>query len=130
MLIRPVIVRTVRDGHRHSVSTKPRANKQVRSRFRGRIRAARMIRGLLGELCRIIERKVSVYLVRRNMMKAYTMLTRSLKKRISSFDVRFARKAQDSRWNYRYETPLRNEQLHQRSQRAHQPVQHRKYHPE
>lgn len=88
-----------------------------------------MIRSLLGELCRIIERKISVYLIGRNMMKAYAMLARCLKKRIGSFNVRLQKSA-GSVIELSFETLLQNKRLHQQSRKAAQLARYRKYHPE
>lgn len=88
MLVRAVIVAAVRDGHAHPESTMPCAHQQVRARLRRRIRARRMIRGLLGELRRIIQRQIAVHLVGGNVVVAHVVLARGLQQAERALHVR------------------------------------------
>ena len=68
MLERPIIVRTVRDRRADPVRARPRAHQHVARGLGGAVRAGRMVRRMLREPCRIIQREIPVHLVRAHMM--------------------------------------------------------------
>ena len=70
MLVRAVVIRAVRDRGADAVRARPRAHQHVGRRLRGRVRAGRMVRGMLCELRRIVQGKVAVYLVRAHVVVA------------------------------------------------------------
>ena len=88
MLVRAVIVAAVRDGHAHPEGAVPCAHQQVRARLRRRIRARRMVRGLLGELRRIVQRQIAVHLVGGNVVVAHVVLARGLQQAERALHVR------------------------------------------
>ena len=78
MLVRAVVVRAVRDRRAHPERAVPRAHQQVRARLRRAVRARRMVRGLLRETRRIVQRQVAVHLVRAHVVVAHAVLARRL----------------------------------------------------
>ena len=74
MLIRAIIVRTIRNRGPQTIRARPRAHQQIRRRLRRTVRARRMIRGRLRELSRVIQCQVAVHLVRGDVMIPHTVL--------------------------------------------------------
>ena len=74
MLEGTVVVRAVRDRGADAVRARPRAHQHVRRRLRGRIRAGRMVWGMLRELRRIVQGEVAVHLVRAHVVVAHVVL--------------------------------------------------------
>ena len=74
MLEGTVVVRAVRDRGADAVRARPRAHQHVRRRLRGRIRAGRMVWGMLRELRRIVQGEVAVHLVRAHVVVADAVL--------------------------------------------------------
>ena len=74
MLVRAVVIRAVRDRRPDPVRARPRAHQHVRRRLRRRIRAGRMVRGMLRELRRIVQGEVAVHLVRAHVVVADAVL--------------------------------------------------------
>lgn len=68
MLVRTIIVRAVRDRRADAVRARPRAHQHIARGLRRRIRRTRMIRRMLREPCRIIQREIPIHLVRAHMM--------------------------------------------------------------
>ena len=74
MLVRPVIIAAVRDRRTDPVRARPGAHQHIRGGFRRRIRAGRMIRRMLREPGRIIQREIAVHLVRAHVVVADPIL--------------------------------------------------------
>ena len=89
MLVRPVVVRAVRDRHAQAIRAEPGAHEQVGARLSGRIRARRVIGRLLGELRRVVEREVAVDLVGAHVVEAHVVFARRLDQAECAFHVRF-----------------------------------------
>lgn len=68
VLVGPVVVRAVRDRRADPVRARPGAHQHVARGLGGAVRAGRMIRRMLREPGRIIQREVPVHLVRAHMM--------------------------------------------------------------
>lgn len=88
MLVRPVVVRAVRDRHAQAVGAEPGAHKQVGARLCGRIRARRVVGRLLGELRRVVEREVAVDLIGAHVVEAHVVFARRLDQAERAFHVR------------------------------------------
>mgnify|MGYP000217061464 CR=1 FL=1 len=78
MLVRAIIVRAVRDRGADPVRARPGAHQHVRRRLRRTVRAGRMIRRMLREPGRIIQREIPVHLVRAHVMVADPVLAHRL----------------------------------------------------
>ena len=70
VLVGTVVVRAVRDRRADPVRAGPRAHQHVARGLRRRIRARRMVRGMLREPGRVVQREVAVHLVRAHVMIA------------------------------------------------------------
>ncbi len=88
MLIRAIIVRAVRDRRADPVRARPRAHQHVRRRLRRTVRAGRMIRRMLREPGRIIQREIPVHLVRAHMMVTDPILPDRLQQAERALNIR------------------------------------------
>ena len=80
VLVGAVVVGAVGDRGAQAVGAGPGADQHVRGRLGARVRAARVIRRLLGELRRVVERQVAVDLVGGDVVVADTVLADGLQK--------------------------------------------------
>ena len=88
MLEGTVVVRAVRDRGMDAVRARPRAHQHVRGGLRRRIRRARMVRRMLREPRRIIQREVPVHLVRAHMMVTDAVLPDRLQQTERALHIR------------------------------------------
>ena len=90
MLVRAVVVGAVRNRHAHAERAVPSTHQQVGRGFRRRIRARRTVRRLLGEPVRVVQRQITIHLVRAHMVVAYIVLAGRLQQaiRASTFVLR------------------------------------------
>ena len=89
MLVRTVVIRAVRDRRPDAVRASPRAHQHVGRGLRARVRAGRMVRGMLREPGRIVQGEVAVHLVRAHVVVADPVLPDRLQKAERALDVRF-----------------------------------------
>lgn len=87
VLVRAVIVGAVGDRGAQAVGAGPGADQHVRGRLGARVRAARVIRRLLGELRRVVERQVAVDLVGGDVVVADAVLADGLQQAESALHV-------------------------------------------
>ena len=78
VLVGSVVVGAVGDGRAQAVGAGPGADQHVGGRLGARVRAARVIRRLLGELRRVVEREVAVDLVGGDVVVADAVLPHGL----------------------------------------------------
>ena len=88
MLVRTVIIAAVADRRPDPIRACPRAHEHVGARLGGRIRARRMVRRLLGELRRIIQRQVTIHLIRADVMITDAVPAHGLEEAEGADDVR------------------------------------------
>lgn len=88
VLVGAVVVGAVGDRGAQAVGAGPGADQHVRGRLGARVRAARVIRRLLGELGRVVERQVAVDLVGGDVVVADAVLADGLQKAEGALDVR------------------------------------------
>ena len=88
VLVGAVVVGAVGDRGAQAVGAGPGADQHVRGRLGARVRAARVVRRLLGKLGRVVERQVAVDLVGGDVVVADAVLADGLKKAEGSLDVR------------------------------------------
>ena len=87
VLVGSVVVGAVGDGRAQAVGAGPGADQHVGGRLGARVRAARVIRRLLGELRRVVERKVAVDLVGGDVVVADAVFADGLQQAEGSLDV-------------------------------------------
>ena len=87
VLVGSVVVGAVGDGRAQAVGAGPGADQHVGGRLGARVRAARVIRRLLGELRRVVERKVAVDLVGGDVVVADAVLPHGLQQAEGALDV-------------------------------------------
>ena len=87
VLVGSVVVGAVGDGRAQAVGAGPGADQHVGGRLGARVRAARVIRRLLGELRRVVERKVAVDLVGGDVVVADTVFADGLKQAEGALNV-------------------------------------------
>ena len=87
VLVGAVVVGAVRDRGAKPVGAGPGAHEHVGGRLGARVRAARVVRRLLGELRRVVERKVAVDLVGGDVVVADAVLADGLQKAEGALDV-------------------------------------------
>lgn len=80
VLVGAVVVGAVGDGRAQAVGAGPGAHEHVGGRLGARVRAARVVRRLLGELRRVVEREVAVDLVGGDVVVADAVLADGLQK--------------------------------------------------
>ena len=78
VLVGAVVVGAVGDRGAQAVGAGPGADQHVGGRLGARVRAARVVRRLLGELGRVVEREVAVDLVGRNVVVADSVFAHGL----------------------------------------------------
>ena len=88
VLERAVVVRAVGDRGREAVGAGPGAHEHVGARLGGAVRGGRVIRRLLGELRRVVERQVAVDLVGGDVVVADAVLADGLQQAEGALDVR------------------------------------------
>lgn len=88
VLVGAVVVGAVGDRGAQAVGACPGADQHVGGRLGARVRAARVIRRLLGELGRVVERQVAVDLVGGDVVVADAVLADGLQKAEGALDVR------------------------------------------
>lgn len=88
VLVGAVVVGAVGDRGAQAVGAGPGADQHVRGRLGARVRAARVVRRLLGELRRVVERQVAVDLVGGDVVVADAVLADGLQQAEGSLDVR------------------------------------------
>ena len=87
VLVGAVVVGAVGDRGAQAVGAGPGADQHVGGRLGARVRAARVIRRLLGELRRVVERKVAVDLVGGDVVVADAVFADGLQQAEGSLDV-------------------------------------------
>ena len=87
VLERAVVVRAVGDRGRKAVGAGPGAHEHVGARLGGAVRRGRVVRGLLGEARRVVEREVAVDLVGGDVVVADTVLADGLQQAEGALDV-------------------------------------------
>ena len=87
VLVGSVVVGAVGDRGAQAVGAGPGADQHVRGRLGARVRAARVIRRLLGELGRVVERQVAVDLVGGDVVVADAVLADGLQQAESALNV-------------------------------------------
>ena len=87
VLVGSVVVGAVGDGRAQAVGAGPGADQHVGGRLGARVRAARVIRRLLGELRRVVESKVAVDLVGGDVVVADAVFADGLQQAEGSLDV-------------------------------------------
>ena len=87
VLVGAVVVGAVGDRGAQPVGAGPRAHEHVGGRLGARVRAARVIRRLLGELRRVVEREVAVDLVGGDVVVADAVLPHGLQQAEGALDV-------------------------------------------
>ena len=87
VLVGAVVVGAVGDGRAQAVGAGPGADQHVGGRLGARVRAARVIRRLLGELRRVVESKVAVDLVGGDVVVADAVFADGLQQAEGSLDV-------------------------------------------
>ena len=87
VLVGAVVVGAVGDRGAKAVGAGPGAHEHVGGRLGARVRAARVIRRLLGELRRVVERKVAVDLVGGDVVVADAVFADGLQQAEGSLDV-------------------------------------------
>ena len=87
VLVGAVVVGAVGDRGAQAVGAGPGAHEHVGARLGARVRAARVVRRLLGELRRIVERQVAVDLVGGDMVVADAVLADGLQQAEGALDV-------------------------------------------
>ena len=87
VLVGAVVVGAVGDRGAQAVGAGPGADQHVRGRLGARVRAARVIRRLLGELGRVVERQVAVDLVGGDVVVADAVLADGLQQAESALHV-------------------------------------------
>ena len=87
VLVGSVVVGAVGDGRAQAVGAGPGADQHVGGRLGARVRAARVIRRPLGELRRVVERKVAVDLVGGDVVVADAVFADGLQQAEGSLDV-------------------------------------------
>ena len=87
VLVGAVVVRAVGDRGREAVGAGPSAHEHVGARLGGAVRGGRVVRGLLGEACRVVEREVSVDLVGAHVVVADAVLADGLEQAEGALDV-------------------------------------------
>ena len=87
VLVGAVVVGAVGDRGAKAVGAGPGADQHVRGRLGARVRAARVVRRLLGELRRVVEREVAVDLVGGDVVVADAVLADGLQQAEGSLDV-------------------------------------------
>lgn len=87
VLVGAVVVGAVGDRGAKPVGAGPGADQHVRGRLGARVRAARVIRRLLGELRRVVERQVAVDLVGGDVVVADTVFPHGLQQAEGSLHV-------------------------------------------
>ena len=88
MLVRAVVVRAVGDGGAGAERAVPGTHQQVGARLRRAVRARRMVRGLLRELGRIVQRQIAVHLVGAHVVVADAVPAHGLEQTERAFHVR------------------------------------------
>ena len=87
VLVGAVVVGAVGDRGAEPVGAGPGAHEHVGGRLGARVRAARAVRRLLGELGGVVERQVAVYLVGGDVVVADAVLADGLQKAEGALDV-------------------------------------------
>ena len=87
VLVRPVVVRAVRDRGLHAERANPRPHQQVRACLRGAVRAGGVVRRLRREPAWIVEFEVAVDLVGGDVVKAHPMRAHGLQQRERTDEV-------------------------------------------
>ena len=87
VLVGPVVVGAIGNRSAQTISARPGADEHVRRSLGGGIRRARAIRSFLGEARRVVEREVSIDLVRAHVVIAHTVLTAGLEQAIGALHV-------------------------------------------
>ena len=87
VLVGAVVVGAVGDRGAQAVGAGPGAHEHVGARLGARVRAARVVRRLLGELRRVVERQVAVDLVGGDMVVADAVLADGLQQAEGALDV-------------------------------------------
>lgn len=87
VLVGAVVVGAVGDRGAQAVGAGPCAHEHVGARLGARVRAARVVRRLLGELRRVVERQVAVDLVGGDMVVADAVLADGLQQAEGALDV-------------------------------------------
>ena len=87
VLVGAVVVGAVGDRGAQAVGAGPGAHQHVRGRLGARVRAARVIRRLLGELRRVVERQVAVDLVGGDVVVADAVFPHGLQQAEGALDV-------------------------------------------
>ena len=87
VLVGAVVVGAVRDRGAQAVGTGPGAHEHIGGRLGRAVRRARVVRRLLGELGRVVERQVAVDLVGGDVMVADAVLADSLQQAEGALDV-------------------------------------------
>ena len=87
VLERAVVVRAVGDRGREAVGAGPGSHEHVGARLGGAVRGGRVVRGLLGEARRVVEREVAVDLVGAHVMVADAVLADGLEQAEGALDV-------------------------------------------
>ena len=88
VLVGAVVVGAVGDRGAQAVGAGPGADQHVRGRLGARVRRGRVIRRLLGELRRVVEREVAVDLVGGDVVVADAVLADGLQQAEGALDVR------------------------------------------
>ena len=88
VLVGAVVVGAVGDRGAQAVGAGPGADQHVRGRLGARVRAARVVRRLLGKLGRVVERQVAVDLVGGDVVVADAVLADGLQQAEGALDVR------------------------------------------
>lgn len=88
VLVGAVVVGAVGDRGAQAVGAGPGAHEHVRGRLGARVRAARVVRRLLGKLGRVVERQVAVDLVGGDVVVADAVLADGLQQAEGALDVR------------------------------------------
>ena len=87
VLVGAVVVRAVRDRGAQAVGAGPGAHEHVARGLGGAVRGARLVRGALGELRRIVEGQIAVDLVGRDVVVADAVLADRLEQAERALDV-------------------------------------------
>ena len=87
VLVGAVVVGAVGDRGAQAVGAGPGADQHVRGRLGARVRAARVVRRLLGKLGRVVERQVAVDLVGGDVVVADAVLADGLQQAEGALDV-------------------------------------------
>ena len=88
MLEGTVVIRAVRDRRPDAVRASPRAHQHVGRGLRARVRAGRMVRGMLREPGRIVQGEVAVHLVRAHVVVADAVFAHGLEQTERALHVR------------------------------------------